>query len=73
MRIAWEEPFGPVVPIMRVDSVERAVEHCNANNLALQVRTWGGCRCLQPAIAVQVGVACLVWTADSWPLLAPGC
>lgn len=36
MRIAWEEPFGPVVPIMRVDSVEQAVEHCNKNRLALQ-------------------------------------
>ena len=37
MRIAWEEPFGPVVPILRVDSVQQAVDHCNANNLALQV------------------------------------
>lgn len=36
MRLAWEEPFGPVVPIMRVDSPAAAVEHCNANNLALQ-------------------------------------
>jgi glyceraldehyde-3-phosphate dehydrogenase (NADP+) len=42
MRIAWEEPFGPVVPIMRVDSVDQAVAHCNANNLALQV---GGRAC----------------------------
>lgn len=38
MRIAWEEPFGPVIPIMRVDNVEQAVQHCNANRLALQVR-----------------------------------
>lgn len=37
MRIAWEEPFGPVVPIMRVDGPDAAVAHCNANNLALQV------------------------------------
>lgn len=36
MRIAWEEPFGPVVPIMRVASPEAAVEHCNSNNLGLQ-------------------------------------
>jgi glyceraldehyde-3-phosphate dehydrogenase (NADP+) len=42
MRIAWEEPFGPVVPIMRVDTAEQAVEHCNANNLALQVGEGGG-------------------------------
>jgi|LauGreSuBDMM15SN_2_FD.fasta_scaffold167645_2 hypothetical protein len=36
MRIAWEEPFGPVLPIMRVDGVEQAIEHCNQNNVALQ-------------------------------------
>ncbi|KAI8474767.1 MAG: NADP-dependent glyceraldehyde-3-phosphate dehydrogenase [Monoraphidium minutum] len=36
MRLAWEEPFGPVVPIMRVDSVQQAIDHCNANTLALQ-------------------------------------
>jgi glyceraldehyde-3-phosphate dehydrogenase (NADP+) len=36
MRIAWEEPFGPVLPILRVESVEAAVEHCNSNRLALQ-------------------------------------
>eukprot|EP00879_Flechtneria_rotunda_P003597 GHRR01003832.1.p1 GENE.GHRR01003832.1~~GHRR01003832.1.p1 ORF type:complete len:542 (+),score=137.43 GHRR01003832.1:136-1626(+) len=36
MRIAWEEPFGPVMPIMRVSSVDEAVAHCNASNLGLQ-------------------------------------
>lgn len=36
MRIAWEEPFGPVVPIMRVDSIQQAIDHCNTNNLGLQ-------------------------------------
>ena len=36
MRLAWEEPFGPVVPVVRVKTVEEAVDHCNANNLALQ-------------------------------------
>jgi glyceraldehyde-3-phosphate dehydrogenase (NADP+) len=36
MRLAWEEPFGPVVPVIRVKTVEEAVDHCNANNLALQ-------------------------------------
>ena len=37
MRIAWEEPFGPVLPFMRVPSVDVAIEHINANRLALQV------------------------------------
>ena len=31
------QPFGPVLPIVRVRSVEQAVEHVNANRLALQV------------------------------------
>lgn len=34
------QPFGPVVPIIRVKSVEEAVEHVNANRLALQVCIW---------------------------------
>jgi glyceraldehyde-3-phosphate dehydrogenase (NADP+) len=36
MRLAWEEPFGPVVPVMRVPSVDAAVAHVNGNRLALQ-------------------------------------
>ncbi len=36
MRVAWEEPFGPVVPVMRVASAEEAVAHANKNRYALQ-------------------------------------
>ena len=36
MRIAWEEPFGPVLPFIRVPDVDSAVQHCNKNNVALQ-------------------------------------
>jgi len=36
MRIAWEEPFGPVLPSMRVTRVDEAVAHCNSSNLGLQ-------------------------------------
>ncbi|KAH7286832.1 hypothetical protein KP509_32G024100 [Ceratopteris richardii] len=36
MRLAWEEPFGPVVPVVRITSVEEGIHHCNASNLALQ-------------------------------------
>ena len=39
MRVAWEEPFGPVVPVIRITTVEEGVHHCNANNFGLQVRT----------------------------------
>ncbi len=38
MRIAWEEPFGPALPIMRYKDVQEAINHCNTSRLALQVR-----------------------------------
>lgn len=37
MRIAWEEPFGPVLPVIRISSVEEGIHHCNASNFGLQV------------------------------------
>ncbi|CAK9199166.1 unnamed protein product [Sphagnum jensenii] len=36
MRIAWEEPFGPILPVIRIKTVEEGIHHCNANNFALQ-------------------------------------
>ncbi|KAL6499661.1 hypothetical protein OROGR_027571 [Orobanche gracilis] len=36
MRIAWEEPFGPVLPVMRINSIEEGIHHCNASNFGLQ-------------------------------------
>jgi len=36
MRLAWEEPFGPVVPMMRIKTAQEGVEQCNANRLGLQ-------------------------------------
>lgn len=36
MRLAWEEPFGPVLPIIRISTPEQGVAHANANRLALQ-------------------------------------
>ena len=36
MRLAWEEPFGPVLPIIRVSTPEEGVKHANDNRLALQ-------------------------------------
>ena len=40
MRIAWEEPFGPVLPVIRITSVEEGIHHCNASNFGLQVHTY---------------------------------
>lgn len=36
MRLAWEEPFGPVLPVIRIATAEEGIHHCNANNFALQ-------------------------------------
>uniref|UniRef100_A0A061R8T4 NADP-dependent glyceraldehyde-3-phosphate dehydrogenase n=3 Tax=Tetraselmis sp. GSL018 TaxID=582737 RepID=A0A061R8T4_9CHLO len=36
MRLAWEEPFGPIVPMMRIKTVQQGIDHCNANRLGLQ-------------------------------------
>jgi len=38
MRIAWEEPFGPILPVIRINSVEEGIHHCNASNFGLQVQ-----------------------------------
>ena len=36
MRVAWEEPFGPVLPIIRVSSDEEAIKLANASEFGLQ-------------------------------------
>ncbi|KAK4265359.1 hypothetical protein QN277_026421 [Acacia crassicarpa] len=36
MRIAWEESFGPILSVIRINSVEEGINHCNASNFGLQ-------------------------------------
>ncbi|MGT2948699.1 NADP-dependent glyceraldehyde-3-phosphate dehydrogenase [Streptococcus devriesei] len=36
MRLAWEEPFGPVLPIIRVNSTEEAIHIANQSEFGLQ-------------------------------------
>ncbi|WP_309864945.1 NADP-dependent glyceraldehyde-3-phosphate dehydrogenase [Desmospora profundinema] len=36
MRVSWEEPFGPVLPIIRVTSEQEAVETANQSEYGLQ-------------------------------------
>ena len=36
MRLAWEEPFGPVLPIIRVKTIEEAIEMSNRSEYGLQ-------------------------------------
>ncbi len=51
MRIAWEEPFGPVIPVIRVKNIDDAIDHCNSNNLALQVYRYLSICCLWSELA----------------------
>ncbi|XP_048233543.1 NADP-dependent glyceraldehyde-3-phosphate dehydrogenase-like [Ricinus communis] len=37
MRIVWEEPFGLVLPLIRINSIEEGIHHCTASNFGLQV------------------------------------
>ena len=36
MKVAWEEPFGPVLPIIRVASVDEAIAFANESEFGLQ-------------------------------------
>jgi glyceraldehyde-3-phosphate dehydrogenase (NADP+) len=36
MRLAWEEPFGPVLPVIRVSSIDEAIEIANRSQYGLQ-------------------------------------
>ena len=40
MRLAWEEPFGPVLPIMRVRDAVEAVQLVNNSEYGLQTSTF---------------------------------
>lgn len=37
MKVAWEEPFGPVLPIIRVASVEEAIAFANESEFGLSI------------------------------------
>ncbi len=36
MRLAWEEPFGPVLPILRVKDIDEAIDIANRSEYGLQ-------------------------------------
>ncbi|KAL5698900.1 glyceraldehyde-3-phosphate dehydrogenase (NADP(+)) [Ranunculus cassubicifolius] len=36
MRLAWEEPFGPALPVIRIKSAAEGVRHCNSSKYGLQ-------------------------------------
>ncbi|MBU3204659.1 NADP-dependent glyceraldehyde-3-phosphate dehydrogenase [Clostridium algidicarnis] len=36
MRLAWEEPFGPILPIIRIKSIDEAINIANESDYGLQ-------------------------------------
>lgn len=36
MRLAWEEPFGPILPVIRINSIDEAIEIANKSKYGLQ-------------------------------------
>ncbi len=57
MRVAWEEPFGPVLPILRVKSMEEAIDLANQSEYGLQsaVFTTDMNKALEVAEKLEVG------------------
>ncbi|MDE5977658.1 MAG: NADP-dependent glyceraldehyde-3-phosphate dehydrogenase [Turicibacter sp.] len=57
MRVAWEEPFGPVLPIIRVKSLEDAIDLANESEYGLQssVFTTNINRAFEVAKKLEVG------------------
>lgn len=56
MKLAWEEPFGPVLPVIRVKSVEEAIAISNASEYGLQASVFTNDFPLAFAIAEQLEV-----------------
>ncbi|ASZ09015.1 NADP-dependent glyceraldehyde-3-phosphate dehydrogenase [Mesoplasma chauliocola] len=40
MNVAWEEPFGPVLPIIRIETVEEMIKVANKSNFGLQTTVY---------------------------------
>ncbi|MFJ3802476.1 aldehyde dehydrogenase family protein [Streptomyces sp. NPDC090088] len=73
MRIAQEETFGPVAPVIKVSSVSEAVEIANSTDLGLIASLWT--RDLATAWrvgeALQHGTVNINETSNYWDQLAP--
>lgn len=51
MKVAWDEPFGPILPIIRIDSVDKMIEIANQSEYGLQASVF--CQNISQAISVS--------------------
>ncbi|AHI54022.1 glyceraldehyde-3-phosphate dehydrogenase [Spiroplasma sabaudiense Ar-1343] len=56
MKLAWEEPFGPVLPILRLKSVGEMIEIANESNFGLQASIFS--RDINQAIKIAKALNC---------------
>lgn len=73
MRIVQEETFGPVAPIMKVNSVEEAIEIANSSDLGLIASLWTKdlATSWRVAEALPHGTVNINETTNYWDQLAP--
>lgn len=73
MKIAWEEPFGPVLPIIEVKDVKEAIELNNASQYGLQasIFTKNEAKALEISKELEVGTVNLNRSSSRGPDVFP--
>lgn len=65
MKIAWEEPFGPVLPVMEVKNIQEAIELHNASEYGLQASIFTKSEKAAREIANELEVGTVNWNRSS--------
>lgn len=71
MKLAWEEPFGPVLPIIRVNSVDEMINIANQSNFGLQASVF--CQNISQALTVANQLETGTVNLNSRPQRGPDC
>ncbi|WP_342275200.1 NADP-dependent glyceraldehyde-3-phosphate dehydrogenase [Spiroplasma endosymbiont of Cantharis lateralis] len=69
MKVAWEEPFGPVLPIIRIDSIEEMIEVSNNSQFGLQASIF--CQDISKAISTSKKIKTGTVNINSRPQRGP--
>ncbi|WP_339030369.1 NADP-dependent glyceraldehyde-3-phosphate dehydrogenase [Spiroplasma endosymbiont of Cantharis nigra] len=69
MKVAWEEPFGPILPIIRIDSIEEMIEVSNNSQFGLQASIF--CQDISKAISTAKKIKTGTVNINSRPQRGP--